>query len=124
MALAMLVPVRVYPVFAGSGVDDPNRQTVVRCAAPADAEALAQQLEALRRAGALVPDDPQVLVTYFAGTADIDVAAASLDDVKGLTIRSVVLATADTPTDKVLATVVDGVLEPTPAPAVAVAPVS
>ena len=106
MAIRVL-PVRVFAVHAGTGVDDPNARTLVTCRRPEDAQAIVTLLETIKRKGGFIPADT---LEYFVSTADVDLTltdTVSQAINSGYAVRSVVVSTADAEAlgDKVLATI-------------------
>ena len=107
MAIRVL-PVRVFAVRAGTGVDDPNARTLVTCRRAEDAQALVTLLERIKRSGGFIPADT---LEYFEAITDTDInlgttVAGAIE--QGYAVRSVVITTADLaniPPDQVLATI-------------------
>lgn len=117
--MPMTIPIRAFPIYAGASVDDENRQMLLTCLREEDAERAVRWLEDLKRAGALVPGDAEK--QFFTVPLDTEVAfdVSCVNDLlaRGVKVRSVVLASADVPADRVLAKITGGAADP-PDPAI------
>lgn len=91
-----VLPVRVYDVRAGAGVDDPSARVVVTCRWEDAAEQVVRFLQRFKMAGALTPADS---VEYFVVAHDVDLDLGGVPPTaaiaQGFEVKSVILDSAN-----------------------------